>query len=172
MANEQLTIPVGYVRRAHGIGGDVVIRGLVSDASDRFSAGATLRTGESNPRTFAVRGTKPHKGDYIMTLDGVGTREAAEGLVGVQFVMAADERRTLGDDEWWPEEIIGCEAVSMDGTIVGTVSDVVTGAAQDRLVITPQGGSSFEVPFVDALVPDVLIHERKLTVDLPEGLVP
>lgn len=159
------------MRRAHGIGGDVVVRGLVSDAAERFVEGATLRTGESSPRELVVQDAKPHKGDYIVTLERVQTRDDAEGLVGVQFVMPVDERRALGDNEWWPEDLIGCDVVDLDSEPIGTVVDVEVGAAQDRLVVETPDGTRFEVPLVDPLVPSVSPEESLIVVDLPEGLL-
>ena len=38
------------------------------------------------------------------------------------------ERRELGEDEYWPEDLIGLQAVDAAGSDLGSVSDVVTGA--------------------------------------------
>ena len=148
------------------------MRGLVSDAADRFVVGASLRTDEEAPRSFEVETVKVHKGDYLMTLAGISGRDEAERLVGTQFHIGLDERRALDDAEWWAEDLIGCAVVAVDGSTVGEVIDVVTGAAQDRLVVAHSNGETFEVPFVDALVPDVEIDLRRVTVDLPPGLIP
>ncbi len=162
-------IPVGYVRRAHGIGGDVVVRGMVSDASERFVADAVLTTGEPEARSFTIDSVRIHKGDFLVSLVGVGDKRTADALVGVQFVIDPAERRTLDEDEWWAEDLIGRDVVSVDGEALGEVSEVVSGAAQDRLVVLGVGGTTFEVPFVDALVPAV--HDDRIVVDLPEGLI-
>ena len=165
-------IPIGYVRRAHGIRGDVVVRGLVSDAGDRFTAGSVLSTEEPDTRSFRVTAVSPHKGDYILGLDGVDLRDEAESLVGTRFVIPHEDRRTLDDDEWWAEDLIGCSVVAVDGSEVGIVTDVVVGAAQDRITVTAPDGSVAEVPFVDALVPMVDPTTRRIVVDLPAGLFP
>jgi 16S rRNA processing protein RimM len=160
-------IPVGYVRRAHGIRGDVVVRGLVSDAADRLVAGATLTDGST---VRVVTTHRPHKGDVVLHLEGIEDRDAAEALVGTQFVMGIAERRRLGPDEWWAEDIIGCDVLDGDGNRLGVVTDVVVGAAQDRLAVETTDGRSGEIPFVDALVTRVDQDRRTITVDLPAGL--
>jgi 16S rRNA processing protein RimM len=163
-------IPIGYVRKAHGIRGDVLVRGLVSDAASRFVVGGELRSVEPTERSFTTDGVAPHKGDYIISLAGVTSRNAAEALIGTQFVIPFGDRRTLDDDEWWAEDLIGCEVIAVDGSPVGEVSDVVTGSAQDRLVVQRADGTVGEVPLVGALVPTVDIAARRIVVDLPEGL--
>jgi 16S rRNA processing protein RimM len=164
------TIPIGYVRKAHGIRGDVLVRGLVGDADQRFVDGVGLAS-EEPPRTFAVVTATPHAGDYIIHLEGVDTRTDAEALVGTQFVIPRSERRTLDDDEWWVEDLVGCRVVDVDGTELATVTDVVTGAAQDRLAVVTVSGATGEIPFVDPLVLSVDVEQGRIVVDLPPGLL-
>lgn len=168
---EHTSIPVGYVRRAHGIRGDVVVRGLGADAVDRFQPGSRITTNESPSRAFEVTEHRPHSTDFLLRLTGIDDRTAAEGLVGVQFVIDPSDRRDLDPDEWWIEDIVGCTAVDPDGVRIGTVTDVVVGAAQDRLVISVDGGGRAEVPLVDELVPTVNTADRRVVVALIEGLV-
>lgn len=164
------TIPVGYVRRAHGIRGDVVVRGLVRDARDRFSAGVTLTAGDEGSASYRVISDRDHRGDVVLHLDGIDDRTAAEQLVGTQFVIDRAERRTLDPDEWWAEDLVGCRVVDRDGADIGTVVEVVVGAAQDRITVETVDGTRGEVPFVDELVPDVDAAGRRIVVDLPDGL--
>jgi 16S rRNA processing protein RimM len=164
-------IPIGYVRKAHGIRGDVLVRGLVSDAAERFTDATILVTGEPQRRTFAIDAVALHQGDFIVSLEGIDTRNDAEALVGTQFVIPLSERRRLDDAEWWVEDLVGCVVVDLDGKMIGTVTDVIVGAAQDRLAVTTADGALGEIPFVDQLVPVVDIAARRIVVDLPEGLV-
>ena len=168
---EHTNIPVGYVRRAHGIRGDVVVRGLGADAVDRFQPGAKVITNESPSRGFEVAEHRPLSTDFLLRLTGIDDRTAAEALVGVQFVIDPSERRELDPDEWWIEDIVGCIAVDPHGTRVGTVTDVVVGAAQDRLVISVDGGGRAEVPLVDEFVPRVNTADQQVVVALIEGLI-
>lgn len=163
-------IPAGYVRRAHGIHGDVVVRGMLQDAADRFVEGALLLTNEDEPREFEIAAVRNHQGDFIVSFVGISDRNAADALKGVQFAIDRSERRELEPGEWWPEDLVGCRVVTGEGETVGRVTDVVTGAAQDRLVVETPEGATGEVPFVDELVPTVDIEGRLIVVDLPDGL--
>ncbi|MCL1595641.1 MAG: ribosome maturation factor RimM [Actinomycetia bacterium] len=164
-------IPIGYVRKAHGIRGDVVVRGLVEDAGDRFVGDVILTTNRSPLQTFRVVSARMTNTDYLVHLEGVESRTDAEMLVGTQFVIDRSQRRELASDEWWPEDLIGCAVVTRGGERVGVVVEVVPGAAQDRLVIETLPGVRGEVPFVSELVPEIDIDSRTITVDLPAGLI-
>lgn len=166
----QTTIPVGYVRRAHGIRGDVVVRGLVEDAKDRLVPTAYFDTNENPPRSLTVVSADASGADLRIHFDGVDDRNDAETLKGVQLVMDVADRRALVAGEWWPEDLVGCAAIDVSGTAIGEVVEVIPGGAQDRLVILGANGARAEVPFVEALVPLVNTEGRVITVDLPEGL--
>ena len=163
-------IPAGYVRRAHGVGGDVVVRGMLQDAGDRFVEGATLVTNEDEPREFEIESVRGHQGDFIVTFVEISDREAADAMRGVQFTIDRTNRRELGSREWWPEDLVGCDVVTVEDETVGVVADVITGSAQDRIVVETPEGARGEVPFVGALVPEVDVVNRRIVVDLPEGL--
>jgi len=167
----QQHIPVGYVRRAHGIRGDVVVRGLVEDAADRFTVGLDLISAAAQAKPLKVVSQRMNGADYLLHLEGVDSREDAEALVGTQFVIGRDQRRDLDRDEWWVEDLIGCDVFDVRGQAIGRVTDVAVGAAQDRLIVETLDGKHAEVPFVGPLVPGVDMESRMITVDLPEGLI-
>lgn len=50
------------------------------------------------------------------------------------------------------------------------MSDVLSSSAQDTLVVTANGIQKL-IPFVDEIVPDVDISNRKIVITPPEGLL-
>jgi 16S rRNA processing protein RimM len=144
---------------------------MLQDAEDRFVTGAVLLTNEDAPREFEIIEVRGHQGDYIITFSDVGDRNAAEALKGIQFTIDRADRRELVAGEWWPEDLVGCDVYSKDGGLVGVVASVITGAAQDRIVVEAPEGTRGEVPFVAELVPEVDVENRRIVVDLPEGLL-
>lgn len=169
-SQDQNIIPSGYVRRAHGISGDVVVRGLLQDSEERMVVGAVMITIEDTPRRFEIATVRRHQGDYIISFDGLDSRESADELRGTQFGTPRSELRSLGEGEWWPEDLVGCSVEDLNGEPVGRVTDVITGASQDRLVVTTPEGERGEIPFVAALVPSVDIEAQRVVVELPDGL--
>lgn len=171
MTDSGHTIPVGYVRRAHGIRGDVLVRGMVADADTRFVEGTTLATNEDDVRMFEVASVRSHDGDYLVRLHTVTTRNAAQALVGVQFVVDKSDRRDLDQDEWWVEDLVGCRVVSDTDQPIGWITEVEVGSAQDRLVCETSDGRRGEIPLVSEIVHDIDLGTRRIVVDLPAGLL-
>jgi 16S rRNA processing protein RimM len=79
-------------------------------------------------------------------------------------------RRVLGKDEFWPDDLIGLAVQFDSGVKVGVVTDVITGGAQDRLVVSTDSGDR-EVPFVHDLVPAVDLTAGTVTVSSLPGLL-
>lgn len=164
-------IVAGYVRRAHGIRGDVVVRSL-SDDPARFAVGSTFLTDEEPPRTLVVARARSHADGELLGFASISDRTTAETLQGASLTITMDERRELGEGEFWPDELVGLTAVDSTGSPLGTVTDVVLLEAQDRLVVTTPDGERVDVPFVDALVGKVDPERREIAVRPPEGLFP
>ena len=162
-------IAVGYVRRAHGLRGDVLLRPL-SDDPDRFVVGATFLTDETPPRALDIVEVRPHSEGILLRLRQIGSRNAAEALRGVTFTIDPDERRELDKDEFWPEDLEGLTAQDAAGVPLGEVTSVITGAAQDRLAVTTPDGRVVEVPFVAAIVTEVDVAGGVVRMDPPPGL--
>lgn len=162
-------VVVGYVRRAHGIRGDLIVRSL-SDDPDRFAVGSEFLSDETPAVRYTVVQSRLYNDGRLVRFDGVEDRTSAERLKGVSLTIAASDRRTLEDDEYWPDDLVGLVVIDTAERRLGEVTDVVLGDAQDRLVVTTSDGSVVEVPFVAAIVGD--IEGGSIRLDPPEGLFP
>lgn len=102
------------------------------------------------------------KGPQI-AFEEVTDRAGAEAIRGSEVFAPA--RRELTDSEFWPDDLVGLEVRPGGGRVV----DVITGPAQDRLVVEREG-VRFEVPFVGDLVPVVDLDGGFVQVVEIEGL--
>lgn len=118
-----------------------------------------------------VRSVQKHKEGLLVYLDGVEDRNTAESLKGTSFFIGLSERRSLDDDEFWPDDLVGLRVVDSELGEVGVVVDVVTGVAQDRLSVEGDSGA-FDIPLVDAIVGEVDLSRGVVSVSMPEGMAP
>lgn len=178
--NESDERAVGRVVRAHGLRGELVVESSTDHEDVRFAPGALLevrppkRAPAGLPTRLTVRAARHHGGRLLVTVDEVGDRDAAEALRTVTLV--ADPLDSPGGeaddpDEFGDHELEGCTVVLGDGTAVGTVRDVVHGAAGELLVVDTAEGAEVLVPFVAAIVVEVDRIARRVVLDPPEGLL-
>lgn len=104
-----------------------------------------------------------------VAFEGVDDLEAAEEIRGLEIEIG--QRRQLGDDEYWPHDLIGLAVFDQTGRQVGVVKEVVTGPDQDRLVVERDEARFFEVPLVRELVPLVDPEKGRIEIISIPGLI-
>ncbi len=161
---------VGYVRRAHGIHGDVIVR-AEDEELDRFFVGARFVTDHDTFPEVEVTSVRQHKDGMLLHLDLISDRNRAEAMRGTSLLIPDSARRRLEADEYWPDQLVGLEVRDGSGNRLGTIDDVALGSAQDRLIVATAAGV-VEIPFVTAIVTDVDVDAGYVVVVPPEGLLP
>ena len=156
---------VGRIVRPHGLAGEVVVAPV--DASPvSFERGSIFWL---DGRWLAVtRARVDNKGRWVIALEGIAHRDAAEEMRGTELVVEADELPELGNDHYYIHDLVGCRVEDTAGDDLGEVVAVVPGP-QDRLEIERHGHRSL-VPMARALLKEVDLQARRIVIDPPPGL--
>jgi len=136
---------------------------------DSLAAGVDVRAelGDGTSRGLRVRALRRHQGRPLLAFEGVDDADAAQVLVGAAlFVDRAVV--ALGEGEYFDDDLVGCALVDVAGIVLGDVVAVEHYPAQDVLLIGP---SRAMVPLVRAFVRGIDVGARRITVDLPPGLL-
>ncbi len=152
-------LPAGRVGRPHGLDGSFhVTRPRASLLRD----GATVRVGGRETRVVRRAGTDERP---ILRLEGVASREAIEALRGSDLLCPRREAPSLGEQEWWAEDLQGCAVV--DGAApVGRVRELVGLPSCEALDVERDTGAELLVPLVRDAIRSVDVRARLIDVDL------
>lgn len=122
---------------------------------------------------LTVSTSRWHSGRLLVTFAEVADRTAAEQLRGIMLEADVDPDEVPDeDDAYYDRQLVGLEARTVDGVMVGTVTSVVHHDAQDTLIIAAED-RELMIPFVSALVPTVDLAAGHLVVaDVPGLLDP
>lgn len=161
-SNDSDRIDVGFVLRAHGVRGVVRVRA----SADLGAADAVWLDGER----FVVRHASRDKDEWLVTLDAVASREAAEALRGRSVALPRDAV-PVGDDELLVADLVGCKVLDVAGTMLGEVTGSFDSGAHEVVEVRAPDGKEFMLPLVDAFVTNVDLDARTITCDPPPGLV-
>lgn len=160
-----MRLNVGRIGKAHGILGEATIEVRTDDAEDRFALGAQLETDSHGILT--VISVRVHNGILLLGFDGITDRNQVELLRNELLYADVDINAPgLDEDDYHVLQLIGCEAFLEDGTLFGSISEVLNLPGQDVLAIKTSSGEVM-IPFVRQLVPTVDIANRKLVVIPP-----
>lgn len=190
-----MKLTVGVLGRASGIRGEVRVSVQTDDPARRFAPGAVLETDSPDYPLLTVKGAHRSGRHFVASFREITDRNQAETLAGTQLLIDTapadldrdgetrgedldtgfdagygDEVQTAGEDGFYRHELVGLEAQLPDGTKLGTVSDLLLGAAQDLLEVETAGGKKVLVPFVYEIVPSVDIEEGRVVMTPPPGL--
>ncbi|KID31132.1 ribosome maturation factor RimM [Prauserella rugosa] len=167
-------VVVGRVAKAHGIRGELAVDVRTDSPDERFVEGAVLtgRTRGGDTLRLTVAAARWHSGRLLVRFEEVPDRTAAETHRGLLLLADAGELPPIDDpDEFYDHELEGLSAELADGTVVGTVREVVHSPGGELLVVDREGLPEVLVPFVRAIVPEVDVQARRVVLDPPEGLL-
>jgi 16S rRNA processing protein RimM len=164
-------VQVGYVSGAFGIVGGLRVTPFSMDA-DALLKVKTWWLDKPALRSVSVRTAKMHGGDVVATLVGMRDRNEAEALKGAAVHVSRSEFPKLEEDEYYWADLIGLDAVNLEGEALGKVTDMMHNGAQSILRITPADAGAPDakvserlVPFVEHFVKKVDLGAKLITLD-------
>ncbi len=164
----------GRVAGVFGLRGELkVAPSRIGD--DALAAGVAVRAtlSDGSVRELCVRSLRRHQGRPLVTFDGVDDANAAQVLVGAALAIDRSDVE-LDDGEYFDDDLVGCALVDAAGATLAEVIAVEHYPAQDVLIVVlspAQGARRAMVPLVRAFVKDVDVGARRISVELPAGLL-
>ena len=186
MSNKPAAVPelleVGRIVAAQGLKGELRVNPL-SDFPERFTRPGPrwLRDRQGTIRDAQLLSGRqlPGKELFVIRLEGVNDRSAAEALVGQELLVPAADRPRLAKGEFHLLDLLGLEvrqltdaqASGAEAPPIGTVRDLIH-AGNDLLEVELSStGRSLLIPFVPAIVPRVELSEGWIGITPPPGLL-
>lgn len=164
-------LQIGYVSRAHGLAGEVVVRTFDPSSEALFEVERVVvqpRSGNEQELTLAEVRSAP-KGDLIVSFDEVTGRQRAEHLVGAKVFVRREDLEPPAEGEYFQGDLVGLKAFDESGEELGTVAEVWSTGPVPNLVIRGKVGELL-VPFIDDYVPKVELEAGRVTIRPPEYL--
>lgn len=174
---EPAFLVVGYVRRAHGTRGELVVEGLTDHPGDVYVSGVVLRAADARGRepdpgaaSLRIAGVRPFQDDWLVTFAGVADRDAAAALRGRYLMIERERLPPPAAGEVLYHQLLGIEVFTADGARVGEISEVFEQRPADLLEVrTPKG--TVLVPFLEGWIRELDVAGRRLVIDPPAGLL-
>ena len=167
-------IAVGYVTRAKGVKGQVVVEPLTHDSRrfGRLSEVALSREG-SPERRLRLEDWRAEGRALILKFAGIDTPEAArEQLVKGYLTIAPEEAAPLPPDTFYVDELVGCRVETEAGALVGELTEVLQLPSTDAYAVRPAGGGAeVLIPAVGDFVVAVCPAQRRIVVRGVEELL-
>jgi 16S rRNA processing protein RimM len=180
MTEEAEFVTIARVAKTQGRHGEVAAT-LLTDFPELFETRKKLfalgdsakQSGAAERRRLDLDEHWFHKGMVVLKFAGVDSISDAETLVGSEIQIPRSERATLGSDEFYVSDLIGCTVMDSGreiGRVVGRVRDVQFGSGEAPLLVI-EGEKEYLVPFAAAYIEKIALEQKRLEMKLPEGLL-
>ena len=117
-------------------------------------------------REVHVLGGRPHGGKrtVLVRLEGIDSPEAAKPYATLEVLVLRSALPPAGPNEYYWVDLLGMEAVTLDGVLLGRVSHFVELPA-NPVVVVRQGAKEHWVPMAPAHIRRVDLASRRIEMD-------
>lgn len=165
-------IKIGVLTNTHGIRGEVKIKSLSDFTDIRFAKGKTILIQHNEEQLpLTIQTIRETKGMLLVKFEEYDHINQVEGLKGDYIVIDESKLHELEEDEAYFFELMNCQVEDMQGNDLGTVVEVIETGANAILRVRNQSGKDVLVPYVKAFVKAFDKEQKKIQIELMEGLV-
>ncbi len=163
---------IAEILRPRGNRGELLAKSQ-SDVPDRLERLklARVRLADGTDTEVEIEQAWTHKSDWVLKFAGVDSINSAERFRRGQLWLPIADRGTLGDDEFFQSDLIGC---SVAEKATGKLLGIVEGWREyggPLLMEVRAGEREVLIPFVKSICCEVDLANRTIAVDLPDGLL-
>jgi 16S rRNA processing protein RimM len=165
-------IAVGVIRKAHGVRGEASVEPW-TDSAERFSelASVTLVSPDERiVRPALIEGVRFHANRALVKFTGIESPEEVQTLRGWTVEIPETAARKLEADEYFLHDLAGLTLVDGEGRERGVVAEAYEGGGGVLLTVTRGDGTTYEVPFAADICTEIDLAQKRIVVDLPEGI--
>ena len=165
---EPVYLTVGFIRRPHGIHGEMVMD-LHTDFPERMKKGRKLLVGEDHrPQTLAS--ARPHQMGLLVSFKGIDTPEQAGQFRNQWVYIKASDAPKLPEGKIYQHELLGFQVMDENGQPLGELAEILETGANNVYVVRDESGREILLPAIPDVVLETDTARRVMRVHLLEGL--
>lgn len=166
MTSQRLVV-IGRAQKPFGIRGELRVKPY-TESAEVFHRSSDLIFDDS---PYKVTGLRVHKGNVLVSLEGIDTPEKASKLTGALVRTLAENLPPKEEDEYYWFELIGMDVTTVDGRELGKITRITPTGANDVLHVEGPYGEVL-LPMIEDVVIEVDTETGHMSVDPLEGLIP
>lgn len=160
-------LKIGKILGTHALKGELKIRSNSDFNEQRFIIGHRLLI-ENQNEEFIIKTVRFHKGNYLVSFDGLQDINLVEKYIGLNVYGYKDDIE-LDEDEYFYGDLIGC-VLKQDDRKIGEVVSVFNNGAHDILSVQTDK-KTVSIPYVDAFIDGIDIENKIINVHLIKGFL-
>lgn len=164
-------LKVGVITTTHGVRGEVKVFPTTDEAERFLELDYVLLDTGRELRKLEIQNVKFFKNLAILKFKGIDNINDIEMYKGRDLWIPREEGQELEEGEYYVADLIGMNVLLEDGTVFGTLKDVMETGANDIYVIDTKDRGEVLLPAIRECILDVNVEESTMTVHLMKGLL-
>lgn len=164
-------LEIGQIVNTFGIKGMVKIKPFTDDIN-RFDRLETVYIeNKKNRKEYEIEEVKYHKNMVLMKLKGINTPEEADLLRQSYLLVDRSKEEPLEEGVYYIVDLLGLEAYTDEGQLLGKVDDIFNTGSNDIYVIKDELGKQVLLPGLPEVLKQVDLENGKIIFHLIPGLM-
>lgn len=161
---------VGVIASTHGVRGDVKVFPTTDDPKRFRSLKKVYLTFRGRTAMHEVSGVKFQGKFVILHLSGIESPEEARLYRNLPLMIDRADAVPLQEGRWYIPDLIGIRVLEEDGSLLGTLTDVLQTGANDIYEVHTQEEEVILIPAIRDCILEVCPEEEFMKVHLLPGL--
>ena len=168
---------IGIITSSHGVNGKLNIKSL-SDFKERFTKPGLRWIQRNNedpiPYNLTFGFQKPGKQSFIISLEGIKSRNEADNLKQYKLLVKSNDIPKLNDNEFHLHQLVNLDVKLYSKNkieVIGKVVDLITENNNLIVIKLDKNNKKVLIPFVKEIVTNIDQKNNYLIIDPPRGLL-
>lgn len=162
---------VGVITSAHGVRGEVKVFPTTDDNSRFKTLKHVLMDTGKEKIPLEIEHVKFFKNMVILKFKGFDNKNDVEMWRQRDLLITRDQAVELTPDENFIADLIGLTAVTDEGVVLGTLTDVLQTGANDVYCVKMENGKELLLPAIKDCILNVDLEKQEMLVHMLDGLL-
>lgn len=164
-------LEVGQIVNTFGIKGFVKIYPYVDDISRFDNLKKVHIKSKKEEKELQIEEVKYQKNMVLVKFKGIETVENAEKLRNSFVEIDRADAIPLEEGQYFIADLLGLDVFLDTGEKLGVLEDIYNTGSSDIYVVKNELGKQFLLPYIDEVIKQINLEERKIIVHIIEGLI-
>ena len=162
---------IGYILKPQGLKGEVKVEPVTSYL-DRFNRLESVSLHIKNiKRTYTIENVRISDRFVFLKFSEIDSRNDAELLRNAEIYIGEKDLIKPAKDEYFVHDLIGCQVISENDEVLGTLNEVVQMRSNDVYVVENKEGGQILIPATKEIVKQINVDQKQIIIHLLEGLI-
>jgi 16S rRNA processing protein RimM len=162
---------VGVITTTHGVRGEVKVYPTTDDPKRFLDLKKLYLDTGKDLLYLELEGVKFFKQLVILKFKGIDNINDIEKYRGKDLLIDREDAVELQEGEYFIYDLIDSEVYTDEGRKLGTLTEIMTTAANDVYVVKTSEGKEVLIPSTREFILDVDVENKKIIVHLLKGMI-